>query len=250
VTIRTLLADDEPLARERLRTLIAAESDLELVAECRDGADAVEAIERLEPDLLFLDIQMPELDGFDVLQALSTSVPATVFVTAYDAYALRAFEVAAVDYLLKPIDEARFTAAVERTRVKLRAGGKEPDAGVAALIERLRVDVRDPQRFVVRSGSRVSLVRAEDVEWIEATGNYARIFAAGRAHLVRETMKSIETRLDPARFVRIHRSVIVQVDHIAVMEPYFHGEWVVKMRDGTTFTSSRTHSDRLRALMR
>jgi two-component system LytT family response regulator len=248
--IRALLADDEPLARERLRSLIAAESDIELVAECVDGGDALAGIELHDPELLFLDIQMPELDGFEVLQALVSPPPAIVFVTAYDAYALRAFEVAAVDYLLKPIDEARFRDAVTRARAKLRAGEQTTDRAITQLLDRLRQDPRDPQRFVVRAGQRISLVRAEDVEWIEATGNYARLFAGGRTHLVRETMTSIEKRLDPARYVRIHRSVIVQVDCITVMEPYFHGEWVVKMRDGTRFTSSRTHSDRLRALMR
>jgi two-component system LytT family response regulator len=248
--IRTLLADDEPLARERLRSLLQSAPDIELVAECVDGADAVAGIEKHAPDLLLLDIQMPELDGFEVLQAIATPPPAIIFVTAYDAFALRAFEVAAVDYVLKPIEPVRFERSLERARAKL--GGARPgvDDAVAALLAHVERERRGPERFVVRMGSRVSFVRADDVEWIEATGNYARLCAHGKTYLVRETMKSVEARLDPARFIRIHRSVIVHVDRIASMEPHLHGEWEVKMRDGTRFTSSRTHSDRLRALMR
>ncbi len=248
--IRTLLADDEPLARERLRSLLHAAPDIDLIAECVDGADAVAGIEKHAPDLLLLDIQMPELDGFEVLQALATPPPVIIFVTAYDAFALRAFEVAAVDYVLKPIDPARFEQAIARARARL--GGARPpvDDAVAALLAHVERERRGPERFVVRMGSRVSFVLAADVEWIEATGNYARLFANGKTCLVRETMKSVETRLDPARFVRIHLSVIINVDRIASMEPHLHGEWEVRMRDGTRFTSSRTHSDRLRALMR
>jgi two-component system LytT family response regulator len=248
--IRAVLADDEPLARERLRTLIAGEPDIQLVAECGDGIAAIEGVDQHKPDLLFLDIQMPEVDGFEVLGALTTQPRAIIFVTAYDAFAVRAFDVAAVDYLLKPIDEARFRTAVERARSRVASNDAGASRAVEALVERLRREPQRAQRFVVRTGARVSLVRAEDVEWVEATGNYAKLFAAGKSHLVRETMKSIEARLDPAKFVRIHRSIIVQVDCIAMMEPYFHGEWVVRMRDGTRFTSSRTRSAQLRGLMR
>ena len=248
--IRAIIVDDEPLARERVRMLLATEPDIEVVAECGDGAAAVERIEALEPDLLFLDIQMPEMDGFEVLQALATIPAGVVFVTAYDAYALRAFDVAAADYILKPIDEERFRLALGRARAKAVSQNPVPDEALNSVLDWVRASPRMPQRFVVRTGSRVSFVRAEDVAWVEATGNYARLCAGGRTHLVRETMKSIETRLDPERFVRIHRSVIIQVDAIENMTPHTHGEWIVRMRDGTRFTSSRTHSDRLRALMR
>ena len=250
MTIRALVVDDEPLARERVRSLIAAERDVTLVAEYGDGASAVLGIERHVPDLLFLDVQMPEMDGFEVLLSLGVPPRAIVFVTAHDAYALRAFDVAAVDYLLKPISEARFRAAVARVRARLATGTVVGAEALAGLLARVQGDRPSPLRFVVRTGSRVSLVPAGDVEWIEATGNYARIHAAGQTHLVRGTMKSIEARLDPARFVRIHRSVIVRVDRIAVMRPHHHGEWVVRLQSGKTFTSSRTRSARLRSLMR
>jgi two-component system LytT family response regulator len=248
--MRAVLVDDEPLARERLRTLLEGESDISLVGECGDGASAVDTIEREAPDLLFLDIQMPELDGFEVIQAIATPPPAVIFVTAYDTFALRAFEVAAVDYLLKPIDPERFHVALERARARFAGLRATESDAVKLLIDHIHREQRGPQRFVVRMGSKVSFVRADDVEWIEADGNYAKLFARGRVHLVRETMNSIEGRLDATKFVRVHRSVIVQVDAIASMEPHLHGEWEIRMRDGSRFTSSRTHSDRVRELMR
>jgi two-component system LytT family response regulator len=247
--IRTMIVDDEPLARERLRTLAAAEPGLDVVAECGDGLSALRAIEQSRPDLLFLDIQMPEMDGFEVLQSLETPPPATVFVTAYDEYALRAFEVAAVDYLLKPINPDRFGAAVARARDRVATPGRADDT-LALLVEHLRAERHFRSRFVVRHNDQVSFVRTADVEWIEATGNYAKLFAGGRVHIVRETMKSIEAQLDPARFIRVHRSVIVQIDCIVSMQPHFHGEWVIAMRNGTRFTSSRSYGDRLRTLIR
>lgn len=248
--IRAVLVDDEPLARERLRTLLNGEADIALVAECGDGASAVEVVEREAPELLFLDIQMPELDGFEVIQAIASPPPAIIFVTAYDTFALRAFEVAAVDYLLKPIDPERFRVALGRARAKVTGLRGSESETVKLLIDHIHREQRGPQRFVVRMGSKVSFVRADDVEWIEADGNYAKLFARGRVHLVRETMNSIEGRLDAAKFVRVHRSVIVQVDAIANMEPHLHGEWEIRMRDGTNFTSSRTHSERVRELIR
>lgn len=247
--ISTMIVDDEPLARERLRTLVGAEDGLEVVAECGDGLSAVQSIEQHRPGLLFLDIQMPEMDGFEVLQALDGPPPPTIFVTAYDRYALRAFDVAAVDYLLKPINAERFRAAVARARDRAAAATPPADA-VAKVLEQLGAQKRHAERFVVRRGDQLSFVKVDDVEWIEATGNYMRLFAAGGTHILRETMKSLEQRLDPARFVRIHRSIIVQIDCIASLEPHFHGEWVIAMRDGTRFTSSRMYSERVRALLR
>ncbi len=246
--IRALIVDDEPLARERLRMLLGAQRDVEIIGECGDGAAAVTAIEREQPDLLLLDIRMPEIDGFEVLEAVETHPPAIIFVTAYDQHALRAFEAAAVDYLLKPIDEDRFTEALDRARVKLRGVTRAEDASAGVLLEQRRAG--RIERFVVRNGDRVSFVRVEDVEWIEAAANYVRLFAGGRTHLVRSTLRSVESQLDPGLFVRIHRSVLIHIDRIASMQPYFHGEWTVTMRDGTRFTSSRSHSERLRKLLR
>lgn len=248
--IRTVVVDDEPLARERIRTLLADEAGIEIVAECGDGAAAVDAVFRNRPDLLFLDIQMPEMDGFEVLEALGRErLPAVVFVTAYDEYALRAFDVHAVDYVLKPIEPDRFRTALARVRDRLTRSLPTDDR-LAALLDRQRAERPRPARFVVRQGDRLSFVRAEEIEWIVSAGNYAKLHAGGRVHLMRGTLTAIEMRLDPDAFVRIHRSVIVNLDRIATVEPYFHGEYVVIMKDGTRLTSSRSHSASLRARMR
>jgi two-component system LytT family response regulator len=251
MTLRIVLADDEPLVRERLRALVAARADCTLVAECADGAEAVDVIERERPDLALLDVQMPELDGFEVLDALEEDRrPAVIFVTAYDEYAVRAFEVNAVDYLLKPIERSRFDAAIERVAGRGTRGGPREDEGVRALLEELRRKRGYATRLVVRDGTRVSFLPVAEIDWIDASGNYARLHAGGRAHLLRETLKSLEARLDPERFVRVHRSAIVNIERIAAMEPYFHGEYVLTLRDGTKLTSSRTCSGRLREMLR
>ena len=250
MSLRTILVDDEPLARERVRTLLAGAGDVEIVGECGDGRSAVALVEQEQPDLLFLDIQMPEMDGFDVLRALDEAPPAVVFVTAYDEYALRAFEFAAVDYLLKPIDPERFAEALARARTRVQAEPAGDNAVVARLLAHLRDGTPGRERFVVRNGDEVSFVRAADIEWAEATGNYVKLFDGKRAHVVRETMRSVEASLDPAKFIRIHRSVLIQIDCIASMQPHFHGQWVVLMRDGSKFISSRTYSERLRQLMK
>lgn len=235
--LRVALVDDEPLGRERIRALLTEEKDVTLVGEYSTGEEAVVGILESSPQVLFLDIRMPGMDGFDLLQMLETRLtpeqrPFIVVVTAYDAYALRAFDVSAVDYLLKPFDRARFRAAMERARARVS--------------ERPRPEVR----FVVRSASKVHLVRAAEVEWIAGDGNYARLHSSGRRHLVRETLKSVEARLDPRRFVRVHRSAIVNVDCVATFEPHVHGQYVLTMKDGARIISSRTHSAKLRALLK
>jgi len=269
--VRAIIADDEPLARERLRVLLTEHGGIEVVAECATGEEAVTAVERDTPDLLFLDVQMPELDGFGALEILGETLeerrmPHVVFVTAFDDYALRAFDVNAVDYLLKPFDRARFETAVTRALARLDEArhvpvDAEPHSELRALLAQLRAEreslrdaARDPSRttparFVVRTGGKLHFVRADDVDWIDAEGNYVRLHVSGKSHLVRDKMKAIEQRLDPAKFLRVHRSAIVNVDRIATMEPYFHGEYVVTMRDGARVTSSRTHSARLRKLL-
>jgi two-component system LytT family response regulator len=249
--ISVVIADDEPLARERLRTLVAEHADLALVAECGDGRETVATLAKVAPDLVFLDIQMPELDGFGVLEALApANRPAVVFVTAYDEYAIQAFEVNAIDYLLKPVDPVRFDEALGRARSRLAL----PDAGRLAEIDRLLAELRRargyPARLVARLGSAVSLVAVEEIDWIEARGNYAGVHVGRAVHLVREPLRSLEARLDPDRFARVHRSAIVNLERIATVEPYFHGEYVLTLRDGTRLTSSRTQSAKLRALLR
>jgi two-component system LytT family response regulator len=252
MTTRVVIVDDEPLAREKLRTLLAGRPGYELVAECGDGSAAVEAIHELEPDLVFLDVEMPGLDGFGVLEALEPGrEPHVVFVTAYDRYALRAFEVRALDYLLKPFARARFEEAlarVEERRHRSAAPGEWTE--IRALLDELRAERGYAARLVVRTGQKITFVATADVDWIEADGNYARLHAGKRDYLLRETMKNVEARLDPRRFLRIHRSAIVNLDRIASVEPYFHGEYVVTLADGHRITASRTHSARLRELIR
>jgi two-component system LytT family response regulator len=248
--IRAVIVDDEPLPRERIATLLADHPEVDIVAQCGDGAEAVRTVAELKPDLLFLDIQMPELDGFEVLEALEgDQLPAVIFVTAFDEYAVRAFEVSAIDYLLKPIDPARFEQALGRALQRM-ATSSEASGELLAFLSRWRAQRGYAARFVVRSGGKLSFVRPRDVDWIDAAGNYVRLHSGGRQHLLRETMKSIESRLDPEQFVRVHRSAIVNIDRVVSLEPYFHGEYVVVMRDGSKLTSSRSHSSRLRDLLK
>lgn len=253
--IRAIIIDDEPLARERIRTLLVEHSDITVIGECRDGQEAVTAILADRPDLIFLDIQMPELDGFEVIQAINDEyTPATVFITAFDAHAIRAFEVNAIDYLLKPIDAARFEKTLRRVLDRLSSSpaksGEEADDQLFAFLERLKAEPKYSTRFVVRTGSKLSFVRVSDVDWIDAADNYARLHVSGREHLVRETLKSIETQLDPEIFVRVHRSLIINLDCIESVEPAFHGEYLVTMKDGAKLTTSRSYSERLRKLLR
>jgi two-component system LytT family response regulator len=247
VTIRTLIVDDEPLARARIRTLLDSEPDVSVVGECGDGRDAVAVLRAQQPDLVFLDVQMPVLDGFGVVEAVGPErLPALIFVTAHDRYALRAFEVHALDYLLKPFDRERFRGAVARARDRLaRADRAAADRQLLALLEEVRAARQAPQRLAVKEDGRVFFVRLEDVDWIEAAGNYVRLHVAAAVHLLRETMTALEERLPPERFVRIHRSAIVQIDRIRELEPWFHGDYRVLLHDGTALTLSRGYRPKL-----
>jgi two-component system, LytTR family, response regulator len=249
--IRALIIDDEPLPRERIRTLLAERRDVEVIGECRDGQEAVNAILAERPDLVFLDIQMPELDGFEVIKAISNEfMPAIVFVTSFDEYAIRAFEVNAIDYLLKPINAARFEESVLRAIDRLtQSNVRESERKLLDFIELLRAEHQHVTRFVVRSGSRLSFVRASNVDWIDAADNYVRLHVGGREHFLRDTLKSVEIQLDPEIFVRVHRSVIINLDRVESVEPYSHGEYVVTMKDGAKLTTSRSYSERLRLLL-
>ena len=262
---RIVIADDEPLARQRIRSLLDDRDDLKIVGEARDGAEAVDMIIREQPDIVFLDVKMPELDGFEVIAALEAMresgsetgdaalSPAVIFVTAFGEFAVKAFEVRALDYLLKPFDRARLERALESASARrARVGARQSpslDPALRELLAMLRSEHAHDERFLIRSGHRMYFVAARDIEWADAAGNYVRLHAGGRAHLYRDTMKAIEARLDPRRFVRIHRSAIVNIDRVAQIEPYVHGEYVVTMRDGTRLTSSRAHSAGLRALL-
>lgn len=249
--IRAVIVDDEPLAREGVRLHLQSQSDIEVVAEAGSGEEAVSLIESLRPDLLFLDVQMPGLDGFAVLDAIGpVHMPVTVFATAYDQFALRAFDAHAVDYLLKPYDEDRFARAVDRARMQIAARrNARMDDRLGSLLEELRSRSRYIERLVVRSGGRILILRVEEVEYIEAASNYVRIHSGGREYLLRETMTALEAKLDPSDFVRIHRSTIVRIDRIRELEPLFQGDYVVILENGTRLTSSRGYRDRLQGLL-
>jgi two-component system LytT family response regulator len=251
VKIRTLIVDDEPLARERLRSLLEAEPDIEIVGECRDGREAVETIRKIGPDLVFLDVQIPELDGFGVLETLGADrAPVIVFVTAYDQYALQAFEVHAVDYLLKPFDQDRFQKALARARTAVARDQRgELNERLLALLQDLKVPQGYLERLVVKSSGRLFFLRTDEIDWIESSGNYVCLHVAGESHLLRETMTGLEGRLEPNRFVRIHRTAIVNIDRIKELQPLFHGEYQVILRDGTQLTLSRGYRDRLQEVV-
>lgn len=248
---RTLIVDDEPLARDRLRQLLQAEPEVELVGECADGAEAVASIRALTPDLVFLDVQMPELSGFQVLEQLQGGpMPLVIFVTAYDEYALRAFEVHAVDYLLKPFDRERFQKALQRALDQLkRSRVGELNDRLSALLKDLGLPGKYPERLVVKSGGRVVFVPVQDIDWIEAADNYVQLHVGAESHLHRQTMTELEQTLPPDKFLRISRSTIVNVTRIKEMQPLFHGEYAVILRDGTRLTLSRGYRDKLGQLL-
>jgi len=248
--IRALLVDDEPLARERLRTLLRKEADFEIAGECGDGGKAVAAIEKLRPDVVFLDVQMPEADGFAVVEAVGAkAMPAVVFVTAYDKYALKAFDVHALDYLLKPFDRERFAATLSRVRARLAGESAHLPRQLASLLRELRPAPKFLERLVIRSGGRVTFLRAEEIDWIGAAGNYLEIHAGKQTHFLRETMNGMESRLDPQRFLRIHRSTLVQVERVRELQSTFHGDYEVLLRDGTRLTLTRNYKEKLEKLL-
>jgi two-component system LytT family response regulator len=241
--LRTVIVDDEPHARAKLRRFLADDGRVELVGEAGDGLDALRVLEETRPDLLFLDIQMPEMDGFGVLEELDPEVdPRVVFVTAHDQHALRAFEVRALDYLLKPVDSERFTEAVDRA-VEAQQAGESADA--RAVLSELPAERRLLKRFLVRARSRMVLIPAARVDWIGSASNYVELHCAGETHLVRGTLQELEGRLDPARFVRIHRSTIVNLERVKELHPWSHGDLLVRLEDGTELRMSRRFRDRL-----
>jgi two-component system LytT family response regulator len=252
VTLRTLVVDDERLPRERVSDLARVHPALELVGQAEHGAAALDLIVESRPDLVFLDIQMPELDGFQVISALEDDMlPAIVFVTAFDEYAIRAFEVDAIDYLLKPVTAGRFDAAVARVLARVERRDSSLDAPIRTLASRAAESRTTPlTRCVARRGAKHYFVRVADVDWIEAVGNYIRLQTGDKSHLIRETMKGVESKLDQSEFVRVHRSVIVAVERIQSIEAREHGEYLVTMQTGARFVSSRGYSDRVRALLR
>jgi two-component system LytT family response regulator len=249
--IRTLIVDDEPLARERIRALLEDQVDIDVIGECTDGREAITCIREQRPDLLFLDVQMPLTDGFGVLDAISSErLPAVIFVTAYDQYALRAFDVHALDYLLKPFDRERFQKAVARARRQIRRERTgDIDERLRALIKDIKTESKALERLVVKAAGRVVFLKTEEIDWIEAAGNYVRLHAGRESHLLRETMNALEAKLDPNKFLRIHRSTIINIERIKELHPLFRGEHVVILQDGTRLTLGRVYRDKLQELL-
>jgi two-component system, LytTR family, response regulator len=239
--IRVAIVDDEPLARRRIRKLLARDTDVETVCDCADGYEAAEALARHAPDLVFLDVRMPEVDGFQLLERLDAArLPLVIFVTAYDEYALRAFEVSAVDYLLKPFDRRRFAQALQKAKARLATErGSDMNQRTLALLEEIRARSSHLERLVVKSGGRAFFLRAEEINWVEAEGKYVRLHVGRDSYLLREAIGTLEAQLDPKRFLRIHRSSIVNIDCVRELQPWFHGEYRVLLCDGTELTLSR-----------
>jgi two-component system, LytTR family, response regulator len=253
--IKTVIVDDEALARDAVRLRLQSEPDIEVVGEAADGADAVELVKALQPDLLFLDVQMPVMDGFEVVEKVSSEhLPIVVFVTAHDRYALKAFETHALDYLLKPFTASRFRDAIDRARLEVaRAGDHETHQRLIELLdERRRGRGHDGQgsdgylaRLAVKHNERIVLVKVDDIDWIESSANYAHLHSRGASYVVRMTMADLERRLDPDRFARIHRSTIVQMDRILEIVPAWHGDFDVTLQDGTVLRLTRNYRERV-----
>ncbi len=263
--IRTLVVDDEPAARRGVRLLLERDPDMLVAAEAASGAEAVKKIVDEKPDLVFLDVQMPEMNGFKVLEAVGARhAPAVIFVTAYDQHALQAFEVNAVDYLLKPFEDQRFWAAVNRAKAELQRRQTDTLSDTlnhlltylhtvtppAAGADPAATETVTRDRILLKSGGEIYFLKADEIDWIEAEGDYMKFHAGGRAHLLRETMGRLEDKLDPKRFIRIHRSTIVNIDRVKKLSPSFAGEYAVILADGTKLRLSRGYHERLQELMK
>jgi len=250
--VRALIVDDEPLAREWVRSAIAEDPELEVMGECGDGFEAAEAIRRLKPDLVFLDVQMPGLDGFGVLEALTPEeIPAVVFVTAFDQYAVRAFEAQAVDYLMKPFSKERVEEAVRRVRELVKGKSLEDfRESISRIVEKIRRDRSFPEWVLLKSDGKNVFVKVKDIDWIESSRNNVRIHVGTTLYLLHETTSAIASRLDPKKFLRIHRSAIVNIERIKELHPWFNGDYAVILRDGTQLTLSSSYRDRLKEFRR
>lgn len=249
--IRALIVDDEPLARRRIRKLLVRDADVEVVGECANGYEAIDAINGQKPNLVFLDVQMPEVDGFAVLEGVDRrTLPFVIFVTAYDQYALKAFEVSAVDYLLKPFDRKRFEQALVRAKNRLaNERGSELNQQTLALLQELKARTRYLERLLIKSGGRAFFLKTDEINWISAEGKYVRLHAGRESYLLRESMSTLESQLDPRQFLRIHRSTIVNIDQVKELQPWFHHEYQVVLRDGTELMLSRSCRKKLAELL-
>lgn len=249
--IRALIVDDEPLGRTVIREMLRRDPDFAVVGECANGHEAIAAISDERPDLVFLDVQMPEVDGFAVLASLDAErLPMIIFVTAYDQYAVAAFEVHAVDYLLKPFDRERFGKALQRAKIQLqRESANDVSQRILALLEEQRAKTKCLERLVIKHNGRVFFLKTEEIDWISAEGNYVNLHVKKDSYLLRETISSLEAQLDPQKFVRIHRSQIVNIDRIRELRHWSHGEYQVILHDGAELMLSRSYREKLHGLL-
>jgi two-component system LytT family response regulator len=249
--IRVLIVDDEPLARKRLRELLKDDSEIAVVGECANGAEAISSTRELAPDLIFLDVQMPGIDGLDVSESLNgVGSPLVVFVTAYEQYAVRAFDAQAVDYLLKPFDRARFTRALGRVKERLREKDRDDvNRRILGLLSEIKGKPQYLDRLVIKNNDRVFVLKTDEIDWIEAEGNYVRIHFGKQSSLMRETLTRLSEQLDPRKFPRIHRSRLVNIDHIQELQPWSHRDWRIILRSGAELRLSRNYRNRLHQLL-
>jgi two-component system LytT family response regulator len=249
--IRALIADDESLARKFIRRMLKQDHDVEIVGECSNGAEAVAMIRKEKPDLVFLDIQMPEMNGFAVLDALGVDqLPEIVFTTAYESYAIRAFELHALDYLLKPFDQVRFQAALKHAKEHFHSRQREDGRlQIGTLLESIRAQQEYLDRIIIRADGRITFLHTREIDWLEADDKYVHLHTGKAARMVRQTLAAMESQLDPKKFLRVHRSAIVNVDRIKELQPLFNGEHSLILEDGTRLTLSRKYKDKLFSLL-
>ena len=250
--IRTLIVDDMRLARARVQRFLSADSEIEVVGECENGREAIALINELKPDLVFLDVQMPEMDGFEVVEIIGASeMPTVIFVTAFDHFALRAFEVAALDYILKPFDAERFEAALKRAKSLLsKKNDNEAETRLLKLLSQIKNPPKFLKRMAIKNGGQTVFLPTDEIDWIKSEGNYVRIYAGNAKHLIRETLSTLEVKLDPEKFVRIHRGTIINIERIRGMQPLFNGEFAVILHDKTELASSRRYRKNLEAILK
>jgi two-component system LytT family response regulator len=249
--IRTLIVDDEALARKFIRRMLKDDRDFEIVGECSNGKETVAMIRAENPDVVFLDVQMPEMDGFDVLESIGFErLPEIIFTTAYEQYAIRAFELHALDYLLKPFDQVRFKEAIRYTKGRFGSERRNDEGTqLRALVENIKNKPQHLERLVIKSGGRITFLRTDEITWIEADDKYVHLHTSTARPMVRQTLSAMEEQLDPARFRRIHRSAIVNIEQIAELQPLFSGEYSILLQDGTKLTLSRNYKDKLFELL-
>ncbi|HYV04246.1 MAG TPA: LytTR family DNA-binding domain-containing protein [Blastocatellia bacterium] len=248
--IRTLIVDDESLARERIREMLEGDPEIEIVGDCANGKEAIQAISKLKPDLIFLDVEMPGIDGFQVLQSLEAAeMPVVIFVTAYDQYAVRAFDTFALDYLLKPFDRERFERSVRRAKTQLLKISDSMNERILSALEQIKTRPVHLERLVIKMNGHVFFIKAAEIDWLEAEGNYVRLHSGKESYLLRDTISALEAQLDPKQFLRVHRSAIVNIDRIQELQPWFHGEYRIILREGVQLTLSRSYREKLHELL-